>query len=173
MQTENVIQKNCVYECFALPYPNQSTEGKFDDDEVTERLISEVIRNGYEKDLCTKTTHFEATPPKHSLIATIGTKMKVQRHKEMRSPLNRCELLAILLYTAGKCTYDLAYSQRNGNYQKWFYLDLCFYNAIVKLHKRETGSFPCYSGLKNVRMPSSSTEDTFHLTYQLHTTIEF
>ena len=36
--------------------------------------------------------------------------------------------------------------QRNGNYKKWKYFDLCLYNAIKKLHKIE--SFDKYRGIK-------------------------
>ena len=45
-------------------------------------------------------------------------KLMCMRHKLMESPLNRCEMLAIILYTGGESNYDLCKSQRNKEYKK-------------------------------------------------------
>ena len=143
-----------------LLLPSVYTAAQFHD--VKERLINEVIKNGFARDLCLKQSDYDAEPRKFSLVTnTLQRKMKLKRHKEMGEPLQQCEMLALLLYTGGRCTYDLTRSQNDGDYSKWYYLDLCLYNAIIKLNTKETGTFPCYSGLRNVKLISDSIEGYF------------
>ena len=73
--------------------------------EDTKKLIDEVIKNGYKYDLCTKCDksdeckHNVYTATKYSILKVVNEKMDCRRHKLMGSPLNRAQMLALVLYT--------------------------------------------------------------------------
>ena len=62
---------------------------------------------------------------KYSILKIVDDKMYCYRHAAMRCPLNRGQMLALILYTGCDCNYDLCKSQRNGDYHKWRIFDNC------------------------------------------------
>ena len=56
-------------------------------------------------------------------------------------------------------------SQRNGDYDKWKWFDCWLYEAIIRLNEREYGSFPVYSGLKNVKLDQKVVRLGYFVTY--------
>eukprot|EP01084_Bolivina_argentea_P075899 137543_1 len=126
-------------------------------------LISEVILNDFERDLCLNMTDFKEH--EYSILNIVDAKMRSQRHKEMNSPLNRGEMLALILYTGCECNYDLCSSQRNGDYKKWKWFDYCLYHAIETLSLCEHGSFPVFSGLNSVKLNKKAIENGYFVTY--------
>ena len=44
-------------------------------------------------------------------------------HKKLGQPLNRGQMMALILYTSGDCNYDMCKSQREGDYTKWVVFD--------------------------------------------------
>eukprot|EP01084_Bolivina_argentea_P258427 435671_1 len=107
-------------------------------------LVEEIIDNGFEKDLCLCSDDLKIN--NYTLMDIVDEKLKCKRHRRMGSPLNRSEMLSLLLYTGGDCNYELCKSQRSGDYNKWKWFDYCLYNAIHKLCKREYGSYKIYTG---------------------------
>eukprot|EP01084_Bolivina_argentea_P104696 187458_1 len=107
--------------------------------------MKEVIDNGFKSDLCL--TDEDEKNDTYSLITIVNQKLQCMRHKRMGSPLNKAEMLSLLLYTGGECNFDLCKTQRNGDYKKWKWFDYCLYNAIHKLSKREYGLYKIYTGL--------------------------
>eukprot|EP01084_Bolivina_argentea_P052218 95931_1 len=81
------------------------------ENELLQLLIEEVNQNGYKQDL--------TQPNGHSLLEIVDLKLKHPRHIAMKSPLNRAEMLSLILYTGCDCNYDLCKSERNGDYKKW------------------------------------------------------
>eukprot|EP01084_Bolivina_argentea_P065973 120262_1 len=75
-------------------------------------LINEVITNGFKSDLCI--TDQDAVNNNYSILQFVNEKLNCMRHKLMGSPLNRAEMLSIILYTGGDSTYDLCSTQRDG-----------------------------------------------------------
>ncbi len=103
-------------------------------------LIVEVIKNGYSCDLIYGTGSISSNDiSKNNIEKMVDYKMNNIRHKQINSPLNRGEMLALILYTNGKCSYDLCKSQRMNNYNKWKWFDYCLYNAIRQISRKETG----------------------------------
>eukprot|EP01084_Bolivina_argentea_P280266 479276_1 len=100
-------------------------------------LVAEVVHNGYKHDLG---SNDEEKYNNYPIMQVVDEKLKCLRHKKMGSPLNKAEMLALLLYTGGDVNYDLCRSQRNGNYSRWIWFDYCLYFAVSKLSKREYGS---------------------------------
>ena len=68
-------------------------------------------------------------------------------------------------YIACNCNYDLCASQRNGDYKKWKFFDMCLFNAIQKLSTHETGKYPVYSGLNGVKMDKKIVTNGYFVTY--------
>ena len=126
-------------------------------------LINEVISNGYIGDLCL--TLDDEKNNDYSIMNIVDDKLKCLRHKQMGYPLNRSEMLSIILYTAGESNYNLCSSQRSGNYLKWKYFDLCLYSAINKLSKREYGSYKIYIGLKDTKLDCKYIASGYFKTY--------
>ncbi len=60
-------------------------------------------------------------------------------------------ILAILLYTGGKCTYPFCEAQRAGDYKTWKFLDKFLANGIARLGSCERFKYPLFSGLKTVK----------------------
>ena len=66
-------------------------------------LIDEVKSNGYKYDLCLECGVYDNCQHKEcSLLDIVNNKMKHIRHKKVKSPLNRGEMLSLILYT-GMC----------------------------------------------------------------------
>ena len=66
-------------------------------------------------------------------------------------------MLSLVLYSGHNSSLiysDLCAEQRKmpGNYAKWKWFDLCLFNAINKLSRREHGSYAVYSGLASVQL---------------------
>ena len=95
----------------------------------------------------------------------VDNKLKCMRHQLMGSPLNRAEMLSIILYTGGDSNYDLCKSQRNGDYHKWKWFDYCLYYAINRLSKREYGSYKIYTGLSGTKLKDKHVDCGYFKTY--------
>eukprot|EP01083_Nonionella_stella_P133551 406029_1 len=75
-------------------------------------LIDEVICNGYKRDLCMKCSNNYGckhdvydSNNQYSILKVVDEKMKHHRHKLMGQPLNKGQMLAIVLYTGCDCNY--------------------------------------------------------------------
>eukprot|EP01084_Bolivina_argentea_P114312 203544_1 len=86
-------------------------------DGYLKQLIVEVVKNGFKSDLCLTNDDTESNI--YSIIDIVDHKMYSKRHVLMGCPLNRAEMLSLILYTGCDCNYDLCKSQRKGNYKKW------------------------------------------------------
>ena len=145
-------------------------------------LMKEVCKNNYKYDLCLKCNkrdldiksnwisrarcpHDVYKENEDTLLSIVNEKMKHYRHKAVDEPLTRDNMLALLLYTGGECNYDLCGSQRKGDYNKWKWFDYCLYGAIEKLSAVETGNYPLYSGLRNVKLNNTKIENAYFVTY--------
>eukprot|EP01084_Bolivina_argentea_P017723 33069_1 len=130
-----------------LFHPEQQTFSCSANIKSTVGLIQEVIENGYKYDLCLECSPIDKCEHKdYSMLSIVDNKLQHFRHRSIRQPLNRAEMLSLVLYTGCECNYDLCKSQRNGNYDKWKWFDYHLYNAIKKLSAKESGAFPVYSG---------------------------
>ena len=101
-------------------------------DEVASRTLEgEVRRNGYGYCLKIKEPMQSIT----TLRQIAEEKLQHPRHRELGSPLNLEEMLAVLLYTGTDCYADLRCSERDGDYRKWCrfasVLDIAVYNLAV------------------------------------------
>ena len=102
---------------------------------------------------------------KYSILKIVDEKMKSRRHSIIGAPLQRDEMLALILYTGADCNYDLCASQRRGNYRKWRWFDRCLWLGIWQLSRRESGAFSVYTGLNGVHINSSIIENGYFRTY--------
>eukprot|EP01084_Bolivina_argentea_P188668 324719_1 len=129
----------------------QMKKNKFHDSEGgwLVQLIAEVERNGFGANL----------GEDHSLINVVLAKMNCKKHKMMGMPLNCGEMLSLLLYTGCSCNMDLCKSQREGDYNKWKWFDKILFEAITKLALRQTGQFPVYSGLHQIKFNKKEIKD--------------
>eukprot|EP01084_Bolivina_argentea_P296275 510235_1 len=134
-------------------------------------LIEEVVKNGYKKDLCLGVD--DEKHDNYSLLSVVNQKMNCLRHQMMGSPLNRSEMLSLILYTGGESNYDLCKSQRCNDYKKWKMFDFCLFNAINKLSKREHGCYKLYTGLSAVKLPNKSVQCGYFKTYVSTSWIKF
>eukprot|EP01084_Bolivina_argentea_P179121 309539_1 len=113
------------------PTVEDKKENDYNDKDVfLNLLLKEVIENGFKSDLCLNDE--DEKKDNYSLLMVVNEKLKSKRHKIMGSPLNRAEMLSLLLYTGGESNYDLCKSHRNGDYVKWKWFDYNLYNAIAK-----------------------------------------
>ena len=69
-------------------------------------LIHEVIQNGFKHDLCTNCRQNDDCKHdvydkknKYSILQIVDEKLQCERHKIIGSPLTRCQMLALVLYT--------------------------------------------------------------------------
>eukprot|EP00486_Rosalina_sp_Unknown_P014863 CAMPEP_0201594142 /NCGR_PEP_ID=MMETSP0190_2-20130828/191545_1 /ASSEMBLY_ACC=CAM_ASM_000263 /TAXON_ID=37353 /ORGANISM="Rosalina sp." /LENGTH=447 /DNA_ID=CAMNT_0048053629 /DNA_START=34 /DNA_END=1377 /DNA_ORIENTATION=- len=120
------------------------------ENELLELLIKEINNNKYGDDL--------KRNGGKSLIDIAAEKLKHPRHVAMNSPLNKLEMLSIVLYTEANCNYDLCASQRSGDYKKWVVFDYVLNQACHKLSRAEDGRYPCYSGVGGVMMDFKDCE---------------
>eukprot|EP01083_Nonionella_stella_P077210 210714_1 len=129
---------------------------------ILKHLVKEVVKNGFEEDLWVtdvkkcKINHITD----YTLFRVVDEKMNCFRHTSINSPLERHEMLAVILYTGCECNWDLCASQRAGNYNKWHFFDLSLKNAIEKLCRCETGKYTVWSGLKNVKFAHQKNSNT-------------
>eukprot|EP01084_Bolivina_argentea_P208790 355834_1 len=138
----------------------------FEEDGYLKLLMNEVIKNGYKSDLCLYCRdNDECNHKEYTLMEIVEKKLNCTRHQLMGSPLNKAEMLSILLYTGGQSNYDLSKCQRNGNYRKWKWLDLCLFNAIIKLSKREHGRYKIYTGLGSTKLKNRYVKCGYFKTY--------
>eukprot|EP01084_Bolivina_argentea_P152496 266017_1 len=114
----------CWNEIFAEHMPlykvNHADKKKCNDnkqDGYLQFLLQEVINNGYKSDLCLNEENKKNDGC--TLMTIVEQKLKLKRHKLMGSPLNKAEMLSLLLYTSCNSCYDLCKSQRDGDYKKW------------------------------------------------------
>eukprot|EP01084_Bolivina_argentea_P163836 284954_1 len=129
-------------------------------------LINEVIENGYKSDLfLSNTTDEQYKRNEYTIMQIVDEKMHHPRHKQLGLPLNKSQMLAVVLYTGCDCNYDLCKSHRNGDYKKWKYFDACLYKAISALNEKETGSYKLYTGLSNVKLPVKELKECYFPTY--------
>eukprot|EP01084_Bolivina_argentea_P047126 86821_1 len=127
-------------------------------------LIEEVTTNGFKNDLCLECTK-NCTHSEFSLLLIVAEKLQHIRHKQMGTPLNRSQMLALVLYTGCDCNYDVCKSQRNGNYTKWKWFDYCLHHAILFLSQNENGTYKLYSGLNKVKLTKKDISLGYFPTY--------
>eukprot|EP01083_Nonionella_stella_P231644 817854_1 len=129
-------------------------------------LIQEVISNGFKRDLCLNEIDFENG--RYSLLSIVEEKLKHPKHCKMGSPLDRGNMLALVLYTGCDSNYDLCKSQRNGDYKKWKWFDCCLWSATEFLSSNEQGSYGLFSGLSGAKLvmdKAGMTVEGFFPTY--------
>eukprot|EP01084_Bolivina_argentea_P173526 300583_1 len=67
-------------------------------------LIKEVIRNGFKSDLCLKcNVNDDCEHKERSILNIVNDKMDCKRHGFMKYPLNKGEILSLVLYTGCEC----------------------------------------------------------------------
>eukprot|EP01084_Bolivina_argentea_P085363 154268_1 len=129
-------------------------------------LIQEVINNGYTNDLCVSCqTGEDCKHDGYSILKVVNNKLRSSRHRKMGYPLNRGEMLSLLLYTGCDCNHNLCETQRNDNFDKWKWFDYCLHSAINKLSKVENGKYRVYTGLTSVQMDKPSLKKCYFKTY--------
>ena len=104
----------------------------------------------------------------YSILKFVNDRMDSIEHKRLGSPLNRAEMLSLVLYTSGDCNYDLSKEQRKNNYKKWKYFDSLLMQAIVKLNKyskNDLNNKKIYCGLHNVKMQQNIIKNCWFPTY--------
>ena len=179
------------WENYMLYHPTKQDKEKYhynETDGYLRALLSEVITNGFRSDLCLSCSEADECKhnpmtSKHSILQIVDEKMNCLRHKLVNKPLNRAEMLALILYTGLSitiaygiyvkitlysgcdCNYDLCAAQRNGNYYKWKFFDHCLFSAIQTLSKKERGRYPVYSGLNGVKMNRKVVTNGYFVTY--------
>ena len=100
--------------------PTQKDEKKYEynkHDGYLKALIEEVTSNGYRDDLYLKPDD-DRKSDNYAIMNIVKSKLNCMRHKQMGSPLNKAEMLSIILYTGCDSNYDLCKSQRSKDYTK-------------------------------------------------------
>ena len=113
-------------------------------------LIEEVIENGFERDLLLKND------------VTIDNKVNDiynhPRHTQYGKPLDKGQILALILYTEGECNYDLCAAHREGDFLKWKMMHHALMQAIYWLSLNERGSkYELYTGLNGVKLKTANS----------------
>eukprot|EP01084_Bolivina_argentea_P019684 36604_1 len=156
--------QNCKVYC-----PNIKDHHKYNCNDANgylSALIEEVVVNGFKTDLCLQCgTHDECKHEDYSILEIVDQKMQHIRHIQMGRKLNRAQMLALVLYSGCECNYDLCSSQRNGDYKRWKWFDVCLYDAIKRLSWNEIGSFSVFSGLKGVKIDNNVVKNSYFVTY--------
>ncbi len=117
-------------------------------------LLGEMERNGFKSDITNE-----------NILSIVEDRLQCLRHKAMGSPLNKCQMMALVLYTWSDCNYELCLSQRKGEYLKWKWFDFCLYFAIFNLSQNETGNYMLFSGLSNVKLDSKEVQNGYFVSY--------
>eukprot|EP01083_Nonionella_stella_P110780 324404_1 len=145
-QKKNLLTIYCpVFECMVLGLSDEKAS-KY----ILNKLIQEVVDNGYEKDLCLD-KDIDYKNKDHTLMSIVSEKMNHPHHKRIGCPLYEYHILALLLYTGCTCNHDLCLSQRNGDYEKWKVLDWCLNSAIRRTSPFERGTFKVWSAVCGVQ----------------------
>eukprot|EP01084_Bolivina_argentea_P272702 464375_1 len=90
-------------------------------------IEEELKKNGFEDVLILKDSETE------TLNDVVNIKMNCKEHKRLGYPLNKQEILSVLLYTGTKVCGDMIYKHRKKNFCKWKNVQTHLYNAIRKL----------------------------------------
>ena len=115
---------------------HHSSPTRIESSDTIKDLLFEVIENGFKSDLCLSKR--DKWNDLYSILKVVNKKMDSIIHKRCyQTCLTRHEILSLVLYTGCECNYDLCASQKNGNYKKWKWFDLCLRNAIQELSNRE------------------------------------
>ena len=129
-------------------------------------LVMEVYKNGFVSDLFIDDSKWREWHSLFTLLYVVNEKMNSDYHKKLGSPLNRAQMMALVLYTSCDCNYDLSKSQREGNYTKWAVFDALLHMAVFELSQCEKlDNVPLYSGLYNVNADKSVLKQCYLPTY--------
>eukprot|EP01083_Nonionella_stella_P017613 49273_1 len=143
------------------------------DEHILKQLVEEVVTNGFEQDLWVKgSKRFKVKNiTDYTLFRFVDEKMNCFRHTSVGSPLEMHEMLSIILYTGCESNWDLCETQRNDDYRKWKWFDICLQNAISKLCACEAGKCKVWSGLKNVniRITNKNSSTPFMIALKSYT----
>ena len=112
------------------------------EDKQIEMLMEEVKRNGFESDLVTKEGE--------CIMKIVNEKMHHPQHKALGCPLNKAQMLSIILYTGCECNRYLSEADRAGEWDKWPVFGRILTEAVTRLRYREYGEYPVYCGLRGV-----------------------
>ncbi|ETN98281.1 hypothetical protein RFI_39226, partial [Reticulomyxa filosa] len=146
-----------------------------------QRLLCEVIKNGYLTDLIPRKVlqtgedvikqqinYKENEEEKLTLndkILTILKELKIlyhdDIHKQMGYSLQLYHICAIVLYCGKSCNVQFSYDQIKFKHYLWPYLDYYLQEAIMILHsheRREEESIDLYCGLRGVRLENIEKE---------------
>ncbi|ETO02826.1 hypothetical protein RFI_34587, partial [Reticulomyxa filosa] len=176
-----------LYECdiHKLKLIEDTVNKKLTRSNTLQKLLHEVIKNGYLCDLVTiqytsekekdklcekikKQINYKEKDENGELklnesILTILKELKIlyhdDIHKQMGYPLQLYHICAILLYCGKPCNEKFSYDQILFRHHNWPFLDYYLYNAIEILHlheRREESEMELYCGLKNVRLENIS-----------------
>merc|ERR1711933_597271 len=105
--------------------PTDEEEKSFDEkDGYLQYLLKEVINNGFENDLYIPEDE-KRKKNNPSILKIVDEKMNHEKHKAMGCPLNRAEMLSLVLYTGCEVNWYFSEDQRNENYDKWKWMDYC------------------------------------------------
>ncbi len=130
---------------------------------------------------------FDVSGDNFGLLDYVEGRMECERHKLMGQPLDKGEMLSLVIcpwflfdrrssfkwkhgntvdiHTSCEANYALSRSQRNGDYSKWKFLDLCLYDAISVLSEFESFEFPLYCGVANVSMTDKRIDKGYFSSY--------
>lgn len=148
-------------------------------------LIAEVRKHGYHSDLCQECGKDDDCKHRdNSILGVVDETLRHPRHLAIGRPLNRAEMLAVILYTGllsllldifllrslcgfagGESNYALCKSQRAGYYTPWKWFDFNLYGALSKLSCRESGSFAVFSGFHATQCVQRDIERGYFQTY--------
>lgn len=131
-------------------------------DGFIEALLEECVKNGFESDLYLPDDDSKSN---YSIMKIVEKKMICHEHKALGSPLNKGEMLSMIMYTGCDSNYDLCKSQRLGLYDKWKWFDYCLWHAVDKLSKKESGQYKVYSGLNKVKLNKQYVATGYFRTY--------
>ena len=156
---ENEDENHPLYE----PSANDKAKYQWDEENgYLNALIEEVKRNRYEECL----QFDDENDEKQALLSVVDEKLNCLRHKKMSSPLNRAQMLALILYTGAVINHKMCAKQRDDDYDTWKWFDYCLFHGIRLLSINETGEFPLYAGLKRTMLDKKFVDGAFFKTYQ-------
>ena len=168
------VKPKIEHDIFTLYKPDGNDLIKLSQEsDFVNELIKEVIKNGYGKEICKPGTVNTGTSNINNcnietkwIFNLINEKMNHPRHVKYGQPLNRGEILALILYTGTDCNYNLCKCLRefknSFNYcNKWKWFDYCLHYAISKLSLCEYGNYSVYSGINNIEMKEKAMKGQF------------
>eukprot|EP01084_Bolivina_argentea_P291385 500795_1 len=132
-----------------------------EEDGYLHALIDEIIQNGFENNLIISDEFDE----KYGILSVVKEKMNHHRHKALGCPLNRGEMLSIILYTGSECNWYLTEAQMKKNSNtcndKWKWFEYLLDEAIKKLHENEGGDYKIYTGLRTTNLVKNKQKGKF------------